>query len=328
MPIKSGATFSQTLCDCPMTTVDYTALNLRTDNGCLLELVPEFGGLTNRLQLASAKGPIDVIAGLPNRKAMVEDIVFRGIPIFPVVNRLEDGRYQFEGKSYQLPINEPSRNNALHGLLHHLQPEVDLADSGNEATLTYRYKGEEKGYPFPVDVAIHYRLNADSSLDIEYRIHNRHSAAIPVGIGWHPYFGFSHPVDDCQLKLPPVKRLGIDSRLLPTGEKLAYDNFREPSSLQDVQLDDCFALIPEETGETASIVLWSKKHQLGVEIWQQTGHRAFNFIQVCTAADRQSVAIEPVSCGINAFNTGDGLITLPADDSFTARTGVRLVTSL
>lgn len=311
-----------------MTTLDYTAHNLRTDNGDLLELVPEFGGLTNRLRFVSAQGPIDVIVGLPNRQAMIEDIVYRGIPIFPVVNRLEDGRYLFDGVPYQLPINEPSRNNALHGLLHHLQPEVDLAKSGSEATLTYRYKGEEKGYPFPVDVAIHYCLNADSSLEIEYRIHNRHHSAIPVGIGWHPYFGFSHPVDDCLLKLPPVQRLGIDSRLLPTGEKLPFDAFKEPSSLRDVQLDDCFALIPDETRETASIILWSEKHLLGVEIWQQTGDQAFNFIQVCTAADRQSVAIEPVSCGINAFNTGDGLITLPADDSFTARMGVRLVTSL
>jgi aldose 1-epimerase len=311
-----------------MTTLDYTAHNLRTDNGDLLELVPEFGGLTNRLRFVSAQGPIDVIVGLPNRQAMVEDIVYRGIPIFPVVNRVEDGRYRFADVPYQLPINEPSRNNALHGLLHHLQPKVELAEGGNEATLTYSYKGDEKGYPFPVDVAIHYRLNADSSLDIEYRIHNRHHSAIPVGIGWHPYFGFSHPVDDCLLKLPPVKRLGIDSRLLPTGEKLPYDAFAKPSSLRGVELDDCFALIPDEREETASILLWSEKHQLGVEIWQQTGDRAFNFIQVCTAADRQSVAIEPVSCGINAFNTGDGLITLPADDSFTARMGVRLVTSL
>lgn len=313
-----------------MKTSDYAAHVLRTDNGCLLELVPEFGGLTNRLQFASAQGPIDVIVGLPNRKAMVEDIVFRGIPIFPVVNRLEDGRYSFDGASYQLPINEPSRNNALHGLLHHLQPHVELSESGtsSEATLTYRYNGEEKGYPFPVDVAIQYRLNADSSLDIEYRVHNRHHSAIPVGLGWHPYFGFSHPIDDCRLKLPTVQRLGIDSRLLPTGEKLPYDAFEVPNSLRDVQLDDCFAIVLDETSETASIILWSEKHQLGVEIWQQTGDQAFNFIQVCTAADRQSVAIEPVSCGINAFNTGDGLITLPADDSFTARTGVRLVTSL
>lgn len=311
-----------------MKTADYTAHVLSTSNGCQLELVPEFGGLTNRLQFAGPRGPVDVIVGLPNRKAMEEDIVFRGIPIFPVVNRLEDGRYQFEGKAYQLPVNEPSRQNALHGLLHHLQPEVDISESNSRAVLTYRYNGEEKGYPFPVDVAITYELSADSELTIEYRVHNRHHSAIPLGLGWHPYFGFSHAIDDCQLKLPTVERLAIDSRLLPTGEKQPYSTFAELHSLRDIYLDDCFAVQPSPENETSSIILWSEKHELGVEIWQQTGERAFNFIQVCTAADRQSVAIEPVTCGINAFNTGDGLITLPADDSFTARMGVRLITSI
>jgi hypothetical protein len=52
---------------------DYSAQTIRTENGCLLELVPEFGGLTNRLQFASDQGPVDVIAGLPDRNAMETD---------------------------------------------------------------------------------------------------------------------------------------------------------------------------------------------------------------------------------------------------------------
>ncbi|MCR6651949.1 MAG: hypothetical protein NVV73_10855 [Cellvibrionaceae bacterium] len=110
-----------------MNNQDYSAQVLRTDNGCLLELVPEFGGLTNRLRFVTTKGPLDVIVGLPDRDAMVADKYFRGIPIFPVVNRLRDGRYSFEGKEYQLPVNETSRNNALHGLLHHLTPKSGSA---------------------------------------------------------------------------------------------------------------------------------------------------------------------------------------------------------
>ncbi len=309
---------------------DYSAQTIRTENGCLLELVPEFGGLTNRLQFASDQGPVDVIAGLPDRNAMETDKYFRGIPIFPLVNRLRDGRYAFEGKDYQLPLNEPSRNNALHGLLHHLKPEIEVTNSANvsEAKLTYVYKGEEKGYPFPVDVVISYRLKSDSSLDAEFFVHNRHHAAIPVGIGWHPWFSLSLPLDELQLKLPKVRRLAVDSRLLPTGERPEDRTFEQLHSLNGIALDDCYEVQQSSQGETVSVLLWSEKRQLGVEMWQQTGKRAFNFIQVCTAPDRQSVAIEPVSCGIDAFNTGDGLIALPADDSFTARMGVRLVTAV
>lgn len=323
---RSGTWYPVTL----MNNQDYSAQVLRTDNGCLLELVPEFGGLTNRLRFVTTKGPLDVIVGLPDRDAMVADKYFRGIPIFPVVNRLRDGRYSFEGKEYQLPVNETSRNNALHGLLHHLTPKVEVLNGENfsEAKLIYTYKGEEKGYPFPVDVIISYHLKTDSSLEAEFYVHNRHHAAIPVGIGWHPWFGLGLPLDELHLKLPKVQRLAVDSRLLPTGERPEDRTFEQLHPLDGISLDDCFAVQQSAENETVSVILWSEKNQLGVEMWQQTGTHAFNFIQVCTAPDRQSVAIEPVSCGIDAFNTGDGLITLPADDSFTARMGVRLVTAI
>ena len=39
-----------------------------------------------------------------------------GIPIlFPFPNRIRDGRFAWEGKEYQLPTNDPSGKNAIHG---------------------------------------------------------------------------------------------------------------------------------------------------------------------------------------------------------------------
>ena len=43
---------------------------------------------------------------------------YRGIIAAPWPNRLEDGRYSFEGVEHQLPVNEPERACALHGLAH------------------------------------------------------------------------------------------------------------------------------------------------------------------------------------------------------------------
>src|SRR5262245_19387507 len=36
-------------------------------------------------------------------------------PLVPYSNRIVDGRLTFEGRSYQLPINSPSENHAIHG---------------------------------------------------------------------------------------------------------------------------------------------------------------------------------------------------------------------
>ena len=41
-----------------------------------------------------------------------------GIPIlFPFPNRIRDGRFTWDGQDYQLPLNDPSGKNAIHGFV-------------------------------------------------------------------------------------------------------------------------------------------------------------------------------------------------------------------
>jgi aldose 1-epimerase len=41
----------------------------------------------------------------------------RGQVLIPWPNRLQDGSYEFNGRRYQLPLNEPEHHNAIHGLV-------------------------------------------------------------------------------------------------------------------------------------------------------------------------------------------------------------------
>ena len=41
----------------------------------------------------------------------------RGQVLIPWPNRLQDGSYEFNGRRYQLPLNEPEHRNAIHGLV-------------------------------------------------------------------------------------------------------------------------------------------------------------------------------------------------------------------
>jgi aldose 1-epimerase len=41
----------------------------------------------------------------------------RGQVLSPWPNRLRNGRYEFDGKRYQLPLTEPTQHNAIHGLV-------------------------------------------------------------------------------------------------------------------------------------------------------------------------------------------------------------------
>ena len=41
----------------------------------------------------------------------------RGQVLIPWPNRLQDGSYEFDKRHHQLPLNEPERRNAIHGLV-------------------------------------------------------------------------------------------------------------------------------------------------------------------------------------------------------------------
>ena len=53
----------------------------------------------------------------------------RGQVLIPWPNRLEDGSYEFDGKHHQLPLNEPERRNAIHGLVRWATWSVSLNGS-------------------------------------------------------------------------------------------------------------------------------------------------------------------------------------------------------
>ncbi|MCW3057766.1 MAG: aldose 1-epimerase, partial [Solirubrobacterales bacterium] len=66
-----------------------------------------------------------------------------------------------------------------------------------------------------------------------------------------------------------------------------------------------------------SVELWVDKHYPIIEIY--TGD------DLIPARRRRGLAVEPMTCAPNAFQTGKGLLTLDPGDTFTARWGVRLL---
>lgn len=165
---------------------DYTSTVLATGDGsCELELVPEFGGVTNRLRFKIKAGKwLDVIAGLASSQELKNNASFRGVPLFPFANRLDGGSYEYESSRYHFNKNEASRNNALHGFLQDIKPEVSvLEEHESEAfvSLRYSYDGNNKGYPFPVEALISYQISQEQGLTIKFEVTNKSNQTIPAG---------------------------------------------------------------------------------------------------------------------------------------------------
>lgn len=118
-----------------------------------------------------------------------------GIPIlFPFPNRIRAGRFSWQGRDYQLPLNDSTGRNPIHGFVCR-RPWRIVAQGGgeNEAWLTAEFHAQrdapETRSLWPADylLTITYRLRA-ASLTIEARVENPDRVPLPFGLGYHPYF--------------------------------------------------------------------------------------------------------------------------------------------
>lgn len=286
------------------------------EQGDAFVVVPQYGACLLDLRF----GGLSVLDGFKTPEELVAGAWGKNILLCPFPNRLRDGRYTHEGKTYQFDINNADTQNAIHGF-------------GNTASMIIRYistkddeamihccwvhEGTHPAYPFPFAFDIVMKLT-ENEFYVEMAFTNHDSTAIPVGLGWHPYFVMSENVADTSLKMPKSEQILIDERMLPTGEKQAYSAFDTLTKIGETKLDNGFFVT--ETGEKASVILESERGKL--HYWQELGDKKWNFLQVFTPPHRKSIAIEPMTCNIDAFNNKDGLIMLEPKASFIGSFGV------
>src|SRR4051812_40217615 len=118
----------------------------------------------------------------------------------PWPNRIDRGRYAFGGETYELPINERERDNAIHGLVRE-EPWAVAEHEPHRVRLTYRLLGRT-GYPFRLDLTVEYALDAEEGLTVRLSARNAGSRPAPYGHGTPPYLTLGRPLDECALTVP------------------------------------------------------------------------------------------------------------------------------
>jgi aldose 1-epimerase len=240
------------------------------------------------------------------------DGAFAGKPLMPWPNRLRDGRYAFEGVEHRVEISEPESSTALHGLTLSSRWRASRT-SAHGITLTHRLR-EREGYPFALDLAVGYELDPGGVV-VTLRATNAGPGRAPFGAGLHPYLRLD---GDFTLQIPARTSVPVDGRKLPTGPPTPVSgsdlDFRHPRSLDHQRLDTCFGDLERGAAGVASVTLVGARRLV---VWMDD---AFHFVQVFTADG--AIAVEPMTCAPDAFNTGDGLLVLEPGASFTGRCGL------
>lgn len=259
---------------------------------------------------------------------LVQGDFVKGYPsalLFPFPNRVRDGKYSFEGVEYQLSRNEPGRTHALHGFVSDEVFEI-IDQKRNSVTLKYSYQGGKDGYPFPFELEVTYSIVRNHTFRLRYNITNTGLQNMPCGFGWHPYFNLrDKKVGDLEVSLPNHYTFEVDDATIPflTNESGTPEITEGTSfSLKNEILDNVYKVA--DAGKFAETKLTDG--ELTLTIKQQTGKTLFNYIVLYTPPSRNSIAIEPQTANINAFNNEDGLVVLEAGKSMKGSVDVSLET--
>jgi aldose 1-epimerase len=245
-----------------------------------------------------------------------------GITLVPWPNRIREGRYTFEGTSYQLPLTEPAARNAIHGLGRWVRWEKVRHDP-DRVTLRLDIV-PQSGYPFEVRVETTYALHPERGLMVTIGARNLGRGRAPFGAGSHPYLSTrGHALADTTLRLPARELLVTDDTGVPVGARSVAGSphdFRRGKRLKSVRLDDGFTGLVTSDGRGVAEV---RTPDGGARLWFDETYR---FLQVFTldalTPNHPAVAIEPMTCAPNAFNTGAGLIVLDPGGAWSGSWGI------
>ena len=252
---------------------------------------------------------------------------WQGKTLMPWPNRITGASYTYGGQTYQVACNEPETGAALHGMVGWMDWQVaEVADSALTLGLNLP---ASYGYPWSLELAVRFTLDADSGLKTTATATcvgaaqpatNTPGAAdrdgrllpAPCGIAFHPYLTRSVPLDQCELTAPAPQVLEADENLAPLGlrevEGSDWD-WRAGRLVGASTSDNTYTGMPEGTWE---VRLSGGEHGGAVVLASDAP-----WVHLYTAEHllRRGVAVEPMTCPPNAFSTGQDLVALEIGQS-------------
>lgn len=250
-----------------------------------------------------------------------------GIPIlFPFPGRLRGTRFDWEGRSYEIPAGD-GRGNAIHGFVHS-RPWRLLDITENRLTAAFHAWRDaptlRDQWPADFRITVTYELTP-TVLRATIQVENPGPTPLPCGLGMHPYFRLplgGPSAAECLVRLPVASRWELVD-MLPTGRKLPLN---DPQAWQAGQpfgklaLDDVFGdLVFQEGLATASL---HDPH--GGRTVTCRFDVTFRECVVYTPPHREAICIEPYTCVPGAAELSSrgidaGLRIVPPGERFTAR---------
>ncbi|MBN9118481.1 MAG: aldose 1-epimerase [Planctomycetes bacterium] len=287
-----------------------------TDGRVRAEVWPQWGFNCLKWQLRQDDGRwADVLYHMPDWET--NPVPTRsGHPIlFPFPGRLRDGRLTHDGKAYQLPLNDSTKQHAIHGFTPRNKWRVTDSNGDEEFAFVTGEFSLKKDLPealplWPSDFvfSVTYRLYPDK-LRVDARVENPGPGRLPFGLGYHGYFrlpGLNEPDIGTSVLQANVAEIWEAENNLPTGwrkEPPAELDFQKPRPIGATALDNVFTKVTgAETRNSGFLEIARLTHPGAGGRLRVLADASFRELVLFTPAHRQAVAIEPYTCSADAGN--------------------------
>ncbi|MFJ7073087.1 aldose 1-epimerase family protein [Streptomyces sp. NPDC098781] len=250
----------------------------------------------------------------------------RGHSLIPWPNRVRDGRYTWDGTAHQLDLTDPGKHGAIHGLTRWAPWQYV---GGSEATASLSYVLHAcPGWSWVLECRLDYSLDSQG-LTVRTVVTNASDAPCPYGTGAHPYITVGRAtIDTASCQVPADVYFPVDELGIPTGQSpvdgTPYD-LRRGQRLGDRRIDTAYTQLHLDADGRARVRL-SDPDGTTTTLWAD---EAYPYLEIYTGdtlpeADRRrtGLAVEPMTCVPDAFNSRTGLTVLRPGQTHRARWGI------
>ena len=293
----------------------YTLVTLGDDD-THVSFVPAASAYVHQVRLRGH----DLLRGYVNGDALRANVGHYNLALLPFPNRLRHGEYAWDGRTYRFPLNNLASGSALHGYNHEARfaiTGVDLGAAAARVRMGFVNHDEDYppyGYPFEVHFECALSIDAVGTFSWSLSARNLGDAPAPVGLGWHPYFALPGGLGAWRIQMPDNRRVELEEAL-PTGRLLGGLTPKQALAI-DPDWDDCFALAAPRTDGT--VALTGPDYALSLKQGGET-----RYTQLYVPDTRDAVAVEPMTCGVDAFRQNREEVTVAPGE--TVSTSVEIV---
>jgi aldose 1-epimerase len=219
------------------------AYRISNDSGMSVTVLT-YGGIVAALEVPDSHGETrNVVLGFSRLEDYLERSPYFGAIIGRYANRILDGRFELDGETFHVPVNEPPTSvhggaNGFDKKLWQAQPFSD--DEWAGVRLRYVSPDGEEGFPGTLRTEVTYAVaRRDNTLRVDYRATTDKPTL--VNLTNHSYFNLagegSGSVLDHEVEIRAGRYLPLTASQVPTGELVSVTgtpmDFRTPRRIGD-----------------------------------------------------------------------------------------------